>query len=119
MTAFGTGPDQTEGRVTIVHVKVSMCLIARGSLSEHEAKRCRAAAKGRYWDVWEEDILWWSPDRERWQPLEAEELPRRRRWLMVETESGFAVALIWEVEDAFKLPSTGGQRETLPERQRV
>jgi len=71
--------------------------IDRGSLSEHEAKRCRAMARRQPWAVWEEDILWWSPDRERWEPLEAESLPPRRRWLIVETEEGLAAALIWDI----------------------
>lgn len=93
--------------------------IDSGSLSEHEAKRCRAAAKGRFWEVWEEDILWWSPDKERWEPLDEEVLPRRRRWLVVETEEGFAVALIWNAEDSFRLPSDEGRPLTLPEQQRV
>lgn len=70
--------------------------------------------KGQPWEVWEEEILWWSPDRQRWQPLEPEILPHRRRWLIVEPEEGYAAALIWEVEDAFKLPSTGPRFEILP-----
>jgi hypothetical protein len=105
------GPEGEHG----VHVKVSMRPIQRGSLSEHEAKRCRAVAKGRYWEVWEEDILWWSPDQQRWHPLEAESLPRRRRWLIVETEEGYAANLIWEVDDTFRLPSADERPEVLPE----
>ena len=102
-----------------MHVKVSMSPVDRGSLSPHEAKRCRAVARGQLWEVWEEDILWWSPDRERWQPLGAEALPRRRRWLMVETEEGFQAALIWDVDDAFKLPSPSRQPDILPQQQPV
>ncbi len=102
-----------------MHVKVSMRPIDRESLSEHEVKRCRAMARRQPWAVWEEDILWWSPDRQRWQPVEAESLPRRRRWLIVETEEGLAAALIWDVDDSLKLPPARGQVETLPERQRI
>jgi len=58
-----------------MHVKVSMRPADRESLSGHEVKRCCAMARRQPWEVWEEDILWWSPDRQRWQPLEAESLP--------------------------------------------
>lgn len=63
-------------------------------------------ARHQPWAVWEEDILWWNPYRQRWQPPEAESLPRRRRWLIVETEEGFAAALTWDVDDALMLPAT-------------
>ena len=85
-----------------MHVKVSMRSIDRGTLSEHEAKRCRTIARGQHWDVWEEDLLWWSPDRVRWQPLDAQILPRRRRWLMLDTEEGRRAALIWDMGDALR-----------------
>jgi hypothetical protein len=98
-----------------MHVKVSMRPIARADLTEHEAKRCGAAAKGRHWEIWEEDILWWSPDREGWRPLLVEVLPRRRRWMMVETEDGYAAALIWEVEeDSLRLPAEEPSRQYAP-----
>lgn len=87
-----------------MHMKASMRQLDRASLSEHEAKRCRALARGRHWDVWEEHLLWWSPDRQRWQPVEDNALPRKRRWLIVETEDGSTVALIWEAGDDFALP---------------
>ena len=77
--------------------KLSMKQLGRSSLSEHELKRCRAQAKGLPWQVWEEDILWWSLDRQSWLPLEDSLWPRRRRWLLVETEEGVVPALLWEV----------------------
>ena len=43
----------------------------------------------------------------------------RRHRLIVETEEGFAAALIWDVDDALKLPATGVQFETQPEQQRI
>ena len=101
-----------------MRVKISMRPIDKSDLSEHEVKRCRAVARGQHWDVWEENILWWSIDQERWEPLHEDLLPNRRRWLVVETEEGFQAALIWSVGEGFKLP-TGGGRETPPERQRV
>ena len=52
-----------------MHVKLSMKRVRRDVLSEHEMKRCRAEARGNAWGVYEEDILWWSLDRERWDPL--------------------------------------------------
>ena len=75
-------------------------------------KRCCAMARRQPWEVWEEDILWWSPDRQRWQPLEAESLPRRRRWLLVETVEGLAAALIWEAGDGLALPAATPQAAT-------
>ncbi len=102
-----------------MHVKASMRPISRRSLSDHEVKRCRAVARGQHWEVWEESILWWSQDQARWQPLEEETLPRRRRWMVVETEDGFQAALIWDVGDAFTLPITSEQREVAPERERI
>jgi len=84
--------------------------IDRRNLSRHEAKRCRAVAKGQHWEAWEESILWWSPDHERWQPLEAESLPHRRRWLIVETDEGLEVALLWEIGEGLE-PLPPPQRE--------
>ncbi len=102
-----------------MHVKISMRPTHKSDLSEHEVKRCRAVARGQHWDVWEESILWCSPDQARWQPLEEEILPSRRRWLIVETEDGHQAALIWDVGDALTLPFAGEQPETAPERERI
>ena len=102
-----------------MYFKASMRPIDKRSLSEHEVKRCRAVARGQHWEVWEESILWWSPDKVRWQPLEEDILPSQRRWLTVEREEGFQVALIWQVGDAFTLPLTSEQSETAPERERI
>ncbi len=76
-------------------------------------------ARGQHWEVWEEDILWWSPDKVRWQPLEAAVLPRRRRWLIVEGEEGSRASLIWDLDSAFTLPTPERHGETLPERQAI
>ena len=93
--------------------------VQRSNLSEHEVKRCRAVARGN-WEVWEESIMWWSPDQQRWYPVEADVMPRRRRWLVLETEEGFRVVLIWEAGgDAFMLPAADHRYEPLPEQQRV
>ena len=102
-----------------MHVKISMRPVDKSDLSEHEVKRCRAVARGQHWDVWEESILWWSTDRERWEPLHEDLLPHRRRWLVVETEEGCQAALIWNVGDHFQLPTDGGRRAAVPEQQRV
>jgi hypothetical protein len=85
-----------------VYVKASLQPVERRSLSDHEAKRCRALARGEHWEVWEESLLWWSPDQMRWQPLD-DMLPRRRRWLILESEEGYRAAHIWEIGEAFGL----------------
>ena len=91
-----------------MHAKLSMQPVQRSNLSEHELKRCRAVARGNHWEVWEESIMWWSPDQQRWHPVEADVVPRHRRWLLLETEEGFRVALIWNAgDDAFMLPAPG------------
>jgi hypothetical protein len=47
-------------------------------------------------------------------------MPRRRRWLILETEEGFQAALIWNAgDDAFVLPAPDRHYEPLPEQQRV
>lgn len=102
-----------------MHVKISMRPVDKSDLSEHEVKRCRAVARRQHWDVWEESILWWSTDQERWEPLHEDSLPHRRRWLVVETEEGYQAALIWNVGDDFHLPAGGERREAVPERQRL
>ncbi len=102
-----------------MHVKISMRPTDKSDLSEHEVKRCRAVARGQHWDVWEESILWWSTDQERWEPPHEDLLPHRRRWLIVETEEGYQPALTWNVGDDFQLPRGAGRHETLPERQRA
>ena len=103
-----------------VHAKLSMQPVQRSILSEHEVKRCRAVARGNHWEVWEESIMWWSPDQQRWHPVEADVVPRHRRWLLLETEEGFRVALIWNAwDDAFMLPAPNRRYEPLPEQDRV
>lgn len=87
-----------------MQVKATMRPLDRGRLSEHEAKRCRALARGLYWQVLEEHVTWWSPDDQSWLPLVDELLPRRRRFLVLETEQGYELAHIWEVGDDFELP---------------
>ena len=87
-----------------MHSKLSMKPVQRARLSEHELKRCRALARGHRWQVFEEDILWWSLDRQGWLPVEDSLWPRRRRWLLVETEEGAAPALIWDVGHGLGLP---------------
>ena len=57
-----------------------MKAVPRDHLSEHEQKRCRAIARGRRWQVLEEDILWWSLDKQGWQPVEEPMWQERRRW---------------------------------------
>ena len=91
-----------------MYSKLSMKPLARSSLSEHELKRCRALAKGLPWQVWEEDILWWSLDRQSWFPLDDSLWQRRRRWLMVETEEGMFPALLWEVGYGLEPPLSSG-----------
>ncbi len=39
--------------------------------------------------------------------------------MVVETEDGYMTALIWDVGDAFTLPLTSEQPETVPERERI
>ena len=87
-----------------MQVKLSMKQVERARLSEHELKRCRAEARGQPWQVWEEDILWWSLDRQSWLPVDDAQWPRRRRWLMVETEEGVLPALLWDVSEGLGLP---------------
>ena len=87
-----------------MHVKLSMRQVERARLSEHELKRCRVEARGQPWQVWEEDILWWSLDRQSWLPVEDAQWQRRRRWLMVETEEGVLPALLWDVSEGLGLP---------------
>ena len=82
-----------------MHVKISMKAVPRTSLSEHELKRCRAVSRGSAWQVLEEDILWWSLDKQSWLPVEDDYWPNRRRWLMVETEHGVEPAQLWEVRE--------------------
>ena len=82
-----------------MHVKVSMKSVPRSTLSEHELKRCRALAHGGAWQVVEEDLLWWSLDKQTWLPVEDNLYPNRRRWLMVETEAGVQPLALWEVRD--------------------
>ena len=79
-----------------MNVKTTMKAVPRGTLSEHELKRCRAVAHGNAWQVLEEDILWWSLDKRSWLPVEDDFWPNRRRWLMVETEQGVTPALLWD-----------------------
>lgn len=86
-----------------MHVKVSMKAVPRRTLSDHEMKRCRALAKGHAWQVIEEDILWWSLDRQNWQPADDVLWPERRRWLMVETEDGVSPQSIWTVREGLGL----------------
>ena len=103
-----------------MHAKLSMQPVQKSNLSEHEVKRCRAVARGNHWDVWEESIVWWSPDQQRWHPVEADVVPRHRRWLLLETEEGFRVALIWNAgDDEFVLPAPDRRHEPLPEQHRV
>ena len=87
-----------------MHVKLSMKRLARDQLSEHELKRCRAEARGSAWGVWEEDILWWSMDREHWSPVDESLWPRKKRWLVVESEEGVYPALLWDVTDDAQIP---------------
>jgi len=88
-----------------MHVKLTMKQIARSALSEHEQKRCRLEARGNAWQVWEEDIVWWSLDRANWHPLSDEQWQqRRRRWLMVEAEDGVYPALLWDITEGLGIP---------------
>lgn len=82
-----------------VHVKVTMKAVLRSALTGHEIKRCRALAHGGAWQVVEEDLLWWSLDKQSWQPVDDHLSPHRRRWLMVETEAGVQPVSLWEVRD--------------------
>ncbi len=99
-----------------MHSKLSMKTVQRARLSEHELKRCRALARGRRWQVFEEDILWWSLDRQMWLPVDDSLWPRRRRWLLVDAEEGIAPLLIWEVGQGLGLPPATGT-QALPEAQ--
>ena len=87
-----------------MHVKLSMKRVRRDALSEHEMKRCRTQARGNAWGVYEEDILWWSLDREHWDPVDESLWPRKRRWLIVETEEGAHPALLWDVTEDPQIP---------------
>ena len=87
-----------------MHVKLSMKRVRREDLSEHEMKRCRAQARGNAWGVCEEDILWWSIDRQHWTPVHESLWPRKRRWLIVESEEGVFPALLWDVTDQEHIP---------------
>lgn len=40
-----------------------------------------------------EDILWWSMDRQHWSPVDESLWPRKKRWLVVESEEGVYPAL--------------------------
>ncbi len=93
-----------------MHVKVSMKAVPRRTLSEHELKRCRALAKGHAWQVIEEDILWWSLDRQSWLPVDDAMWPERRRWLMVETEEGILPLSIWQANEGLGLEFGEGHR---------
>src|SRR3972149_6452155 len=98
-----------------VHAKLSMQPVGKSSLSEHEVKRCRAVARGSHWQGREESLMWWSPAQQRWHPVEADVMPRPRRWLLLETEEGFRVALIWNAgDDEFALPTPDRRSEPLP-----
>ena len=88
-----------------MYVRVSMRTVQKTDLSEHEVKRCRASARGRRWEVWEEHIWWWSHDRQSWRPLAEPLWPRKRRWLMLDTEEGVTPALLWEAGEAYELPT--------------
>ena len=87
-----------------MYTKVSMRPLERSELSEHEVKRCRAIAKHRPWDVWQEEILWWSPDRVSWAPLDDALWQVRRRCLLVQTEEGQLPAYVWIVGEGLDLP---------------
>ncbi len=87
-----------------MYSKLSMKPVQRSSLSEHEMKRCRALARGQPWEVWEEDILWWSLDRQSWLPVDESLWQLRRRWLLVESEEGVTPALLWEIAEGLELP---------------
>lgn len=94
-----------------MHVKLTMKAVPRRALSEHELKRCRAVAAGHAWQVIEEDILWWSLDRQSWLPVDDALWPERRRWLMVETEEGIQPALIWQTKEGLGLSFRETARE--------
>jgi len=103
-----------------MHAKLSLRPIDKSGLSEHEGKRCRALARGNHWEVWEESIMWWSPDRQRWHPVESDVMPRRRRWLALETEEGFRISRIWNAgDDEFVLPAADRGLEPLAEQQHI
>jgi hypothetical protein len=87
-----------------VQVKATMRPVPREELTEHELKRCRAVARGTAWEVWEEHVLWWGSGQHL-MPLQEDIVPRRRRWLIVESENGLSPGLVWEVGDDFDLPN--------------
>lgn len=61
-----------------------------------------------------------SPDQQRWYHVEVDVMPRRHRWLVLETAEGFWVALTWGAgDDAFMLPAADHRYEPLPKRRRV
>ncbi|HEU4759877.1 MAG TPA: hypothetical protein VFT91_07840 [Dehalococcoidia bacterium] len=95
--------------------KLSMKSIERARLSEHELKRCQALARGHRWQVFEEDILWWSLDRRGWLPVEDSLWPHRRRWLLVETEEGVTPALVWLVGHGLGLPTLSPREDAFEE----
>lgn len=80
-----------------MHVKVTMKAVPRSALTEQELKRCRAFARGNRWQVLEEDVVWWSLDRQSWLPVEDALIDHRRRWLMVESEYGVSPVFLWDV----------------------
>jgi hypothetical protein len=89
-----------------MYVKLSMKEVHRAALSEHERKRCRLESRGSPWQVYEEDILWWSFDKVSWMPVYDEKWQqRRRRWLMVEAEDGTYPALLWDITEGLMIPS--------------
>jgi hypothetical protein len=88
-----------------MHVKTSMRRLPQSSLSSEEARRCRTAAQGRAWDVWEEDTLLWSLDSHSWAPAQSADYPRRRRWLLVEDGGAIYPAMIWDVRAEARLPA--------------
>jgi hypothetical protein len=79
--------------------------VQRSGLSDHELKRCRLEARGNPWQVWEEDVLWWSLDRASWHPVSDDQWQqRRRRWLMVEAEDGVYPAILWDITEGMGVP---------------
>ena len=99
-----------------MYVKFSMKEVARSALSDHEFKRCRLESRGQAWQVWEEDILWWSQDRVSWMPVHDDEWQqRRRRWLMVEAEDSVYPALLWDVTEGIPIPREGDYYGERPE----
>ncbi len=97
-----------------MHTRASLRPVARASLSEHELKRCRAEAGGYQWQVFEEDILWWSLDRQTWLPVDDAMWQRRRRWLLVEREDGAQPVYMWDVSDVVFVPAAEPPRTEAP-----